>query len=156
MGRVAWTRSGPLGRVRLAVFPQDPLIGLIVTDQNGRRTFWDEPWRLSAIELMDACRGGHLSPIEMVLATLEQIDRLDPAVNAFCELASDAALASARESKRRYVRARSPRQLEGVPVAVKDLLLTNGVRTRRGSPLFADDIPREDAPVVARLEEAGA
>lgn len=112
---------------------------------------------LSASELIDAYRAGTLSPLEATRAALEQIERFDGALNAFCLVAADAALDAARASERRW-RAGTPiGLLDGVPASVKDLLLTRGWPTLRGSRTISREQPwNEDGPAVARLREHGA
>lgn len=93
-----------------------------------------------------------LSAEEATRAALERLERFEPRVRAFITVTADAAIASAREADRR-----SPRgPLDGVPIALKDLFDTAGVRTTAGSRIFADRIPASDAEVVRRLRDAGA
>lgn len=117
----------------------------------------DDPTQLTATELLDHYRAGTLSPAEVTRAVLERIERLNPALGAFCVVAGDDALAAARASEARW-RAGSPcGRLDGVPVSIKDLILTKGWPTRRGSRTVDPDQPWEvDAPATARLREAGA
>ena len=112
---------------------------------------------LSAVELEAGYRSGKFSPVEVATAVLDRAEALNPKVNAFVLLDREAAIAGARQSEARW-RAGAPLgPLDGVPVSIKDLLLTNGWPTLRGSKLIARDQPwTEDAPVVARLREAGA
>jgi aspartyl-tRNA(Asn)/glutamyl-tRNA(Gln) amidotransferase subunit A len=107
-------------------------------------------------ELVEGYREGRLSPVEVVAASLAAIER-DAGFNAWLHVAGEAALAAARESEARW-RAGTPLgALDGVPVGVKDLLAVAGQPMRRGSPAFAENnIPDEDAPIVARMREAGA
>jgi aspartyl-tRNA(Asn)/glutamyl-tRNA(Gln) amidotransferase subunit A len=111
----------------------------------------------SAIELLDLYRNRQASPVEATRAVLARIDRLNPALNAFCHLAPDEALLSARASEARWHSAHPCGVLDGVPASIKDLILTRGWPTLRGSrtvdPKQAWD---EDAPATARLREAGA
>src|SRR3954452_19106305 len=81
-------------------------------------------------------------------AVKESLDRVDPELGAFISLDADAARAQAREDR--------GGRLAGVPVAVKDLVDTAGIRTTYGSAIHADHVPRRDATVVARLREQGA
>jgi aspartyl-tRNA(Asn)/glutamyl-tRNA(Gln) amidotransferase subunit A len=112
---------------------------------------------LTASELLRRYRTRELSPREATRAALDQIDALDPAVNAFCLVDADRALAQAAESEQRWLRGEPRGRLDGVPVSIKDLLLTEGWPTLRGSRLIsADQEWSEDAPSVARLREHGA
>jgi aspartyl-tRNA(Asn)/glutamyl-tRNA(Gln) amidotransferase subunit A len=111
---------------------------------------------LSAVDLAAAIRRRAVSPVEVVEAVLERIARLDPQINAFCTLAADEARQAARAAEAALVRGDPIGPLHGVPVSIKDLILTRGIRTTRGSRLYADNVPTEDAPLVERLRAAGA
>ena len=112
---------------------------------------------MSAAELVSRYRRRTLSPVEAVEAALERIDRRNGAVNAFCHLDPDSALASARQSEARW-RAGTPAGLvDGVPTTIKDALLTKGWPTRRGSRTGSADGPwDEDGAATARLRAHGA
>ncbi|NLG55160.1 MAG: amidase [Rhodococcus sp.] len=112
---------------------------------------------LTATELVDNYRRGTLSPREATQAVLEQIERRDDAINAFCLVDPDRAMAEARDSEQRWLTGEPFGPLDGVPTSVKDILLTVGWPTRRGSrSVNPDQEWKEDAPSVARLREAGA
>jgi aspartyl-tRNA(Asn)/glutamyl-tRNA(Gln) amidotransferase subunit A len=114
-----------------------------------------------AHELLQLYRSGQASPVQTTQAVLARIERLNPRINAFCVVDPDAALASARASEARWQAHRSNGapvgELDGVPTTIKDLILTRGWPTLRGSrtidPKQAWDV---DAPATARLREAGA
>ena len=111
----------------------------------------------TATELLRLFRTGQASPVEATQAVLARIAALDPVLNAFCVVDAERALASARASEARW-RNHAPQDLlDGVPVSIKDLILTRGWPTLRGSrtidPHQAWDV---DAPATARLREAGA
>jgi aspartyl-tRNA(Asn)/glutamyl-tRNA(Gln) amidotransferase subunit A len=112
---------------------------------------------MTATELLALYRSRQASPNEATQAVLSRIDRLNPVLNAFCHLAPDEALASAAASTERWARNEPCGPLDGVPVSIKDLIVTKGSPTLRGSrtvdPNQAWDI---DAPATARLREAGA
>jgi len=111
---------------------------------------------LAATELLDAYRKHELSPVEVTRAVLERIEKLNPVLNAFC-LVSDQALANAKESEQRWLAGQPRGLLDGVPVSIKDLILTKGWPTLRGSKTIDPKGPwDEDAPAVARLREHGA
>ena len=93
---------------------------------------------------------------ELMRTTLDWIAAVNPAVNAICTLDPDAALASARAADQRLARGAAPRPLEGLPIAIKDLAETAGLRTTYGSPLFADHVPDFSVLYVQRLQAAGA
>lgn len=111
---------------------------------------------LSATEIVALYRTRKLSPVDVVRATLARIEALNPVLNAFCFIAPDA-LDRAAASERRWTRGEPQGPLDGVPVSIKDLLLTRGWPTRRGSKTIDPAGPwHDDAPVVARLRESGA
>jgi aspartyl-tRNA(Asn)/glutamyl-tRNA(Gln) amidotransferase subunit A len=109
---------------------------------------------LSAVGRLIARR--EVSPVAVTKATLARIERLDPSLNAFITVLADEALASARVAEAEIVRGDYRGALHGVPISVKDLFLTRGVRTTAGSRVLADYVPDHDATVVTRLREAGA
>lgn len=112
---------------------------------------------MTATELRERFRTRELSPVEATQAALARIASLDRHVNAFCLVDRDAAVAQARRSEQRWLRGEPEGALDGVPVSIKDLLLTKGWPTLRGSRLIsADQDWAEDAPSVARLREQGA
>ena len=111
---------------------------------------------LGATELLLGFSGGELSPVQVVLEVLERIGQRDSAVNAFCEVHADQALAAAAESESRW-KAGTPRgPLEGVPISVKDTLPVTGWSTGRGSLVAASGPAATDALPVARVRAAGA
>ena len=111
---------------------------------------------LSAAELLRLYRARRASPLEVTRAALQRIDSLNPVLNCFCFIAPDA-LAAAKESEARWMKGEPRGALDGVPVSIKDLLLTKGWPTLRGSKTVDPKGPwNDDAPVVARLREAGA
>jgi aspartyl-tRNA(Asn)/glutamyl-tRNA(Gln) amidotransferase subunit A len=111
----------------------------------------------SAVELLQLYRGGRASPVEAARAVLARIERLNPRLNAFCHLAPEQALLSAQASEARWRAGHPCGELDGVPASIKDLILTRGWPTLRGSrmvdPKQSWDV---DAPATARLREAGA
>jgi aspartyl-tRNA(Asn)/glutamyl-tRNA(Gln) amidotransferase subunit A len=117
----------------------------------------EEPGYLSATDLVARFRARTLSPVEVTNAVLARIARLNPAINAFCIVDAEGALAAARESERRWGQGIPLGPLDGVPVSVKDLLLTRGWPTLRGSRTIDPAGPwPDDAPAVARLRDSGA
>jgi aspartyl-tRNA(Asn)/glutamyl-tRNA(Gln) amidotransferase subunit A len=112
---------------------------------------------LTATEMLAGFRSGRLSPVEATRAVLARIEEADPLVNAYRVVTADQALAAARDSAERWHRGEPRGMLDGVPVSVKDLLLTRGVATLRGSHAIDPNGPwDEDAPSVARVREQGA
>jgi len=117
----------------------------------------NEPHEMTAAELSRAFHDGDLSPVEVTQGLLARIEALDAEVNAFCLTDAHTTLAQAEASEKRWQEGDPLSPLDGVPVAVKDLLLTKGWSTRRGSLTVDPKGPwNEDAPTVARLKEAGA
>src|SRR5689334_24123674 len=110
-----------------------------------------------ATKLVPLIRRGVLSPLELVQTLLGRIERVNPRLNAYCTVAAEQALDAARKAtiavKRRS--ARLP-PLHGVPVSIKDLTPTKGIRTTWGSKIYEHHVPDEDALVVERLKAAGA
>jgi aspartyl-tRNA(Asn)/glutamyl-tRNA(Gln) amidotransferase subunit A len=111
---------------------------------------------VSATELAALIRRKKVSPVEVIGAVLDRIDALNPRLNAFVTLTGDEARREAKAAERALMR-RSARlgPLHGVPFSVKDLVITRGVRTTFGTPLYRDNVPTEDAPVVERMKAAG-
>ena len=111
----------------------------------------------SATQLLAHYRAGQASPLEATQAVLARIDALNPELKAFCLVAHESALAAARDSTARWKTGATLGPLDGVPVSIKDLILTRGWPTRRGSRTVDPDQPWDvDAPAVARLRESGA
>lgn len=111
--------------------------------------------QLTATEMRARLLRRELSPVEVVEACLEQIERHNRAINAICTL-NDRVLDDAKRLEREISKGKTPGLLYGLPVGIKDVTPTAGIRTTFGSPLFADYIPAEDALVVQRLKKAGA
>ncbi len=109
---------------------------------------------LTVVEAAAQLARGELSPVDLLTATLAQIDRLEGQLNAFITLLADAALDQARQAAADSG-SDPARPLHGIPLAVKDNIATAGIRTTGGSTILADHIPPEDAPAWARLRQAG-
>ncbi len=111
----------------------------------------------TAAELVARYRAGTLSPVEATNAVLARIAAVDPILNAFRLVDGEAALVQARESEERWRRGAPRGLLDGVPTSIKDLMLTKGWSTLRGSLTTDPDGPWDvDAPCVERLREHGA
>jgi amidase len=109
-----------------------------------------------AIELRRLYRARKVSPLEVTEAVLARIDKVNPVLNAYVTLARESALAAARKATA-ALRRQGPRPpLFGVPVSIKDLTPTRGIRTTWGSKIFEHHVPDEDAIIVQRLRAAGA
>lgn len=110
---------------------------------------------LTAAEMRRLIGQKKLSPVEVIEACLAQIEQHDPAINAICTL-SDQAVADAQQAEQAVLQGKELGPLHGIPVGIKDITPTAGLRTTFGSALFADYVPQEDAMVVQRLKQAGA
>src|SRR5687768_12799520 len=111
---------------------------------------------LSATELVDAFRKKTLSPVEVTKAVLARIEKLNPVFNAFL-LVSESAIDEAKASEARWTAGQPKGLLDGVPVSIKDIVLTKGWPTLRGSKTIDPKGPwNDDAPATARLREHGA
>ncbi|MDT0301859.1 amidase [Streptomonospora wellingtoniae] len=117
----------------------------------------DSPAWMPATELLGAYARGELSPVEATEAVLEAVERGNPALNAFCLVDAEAAREAARGSEERWRSGEPLGRLDGVPTSIKDIMLTRGWPTLRGSlNTDPDQTWAEDSPVVARLREEGA
>lgn len=117
----------------------------------------DDLTYLGAAEMVAAYASRRLSPVEVAQAALDRIDEIQPVLNAFCVIDREAALADARAAEARYLSGASLGPVDGVPTSIKDLILTRGWPTRRGSRTISAEGPwEEDGPATARLREAGA
>src|SRR5439155_740774 len=113
--------------------------------------------RLSLAEAADGIRRRALSPVELAEAVLAQIDALNPTLNAFITLVPrEQVLAPARAAEREIAAGAYRGLLHGIPVSVKDLIDTAGLRTTYGSGMFRDHVPERDGSVPERLRAAGA
>ncbi|MDO8212096.1 amidase family protein [Conexibacter sp. CPCC 206217] len=114
--------------------------------------------QLTAVEIAAGIRARRFSAVEVLADHLARIEAVDPLVNAIVTLDADAALEAARAADRALARGGRGQlgPLLGLPIAVKDLVDTAGLRTTYGSPLFRDHVPQRDALLVQRLRAAGA
>src|SRR5260370_123682 len=111
---------------------------------------------LSRSDVSQLVRNKKVSRVELTKECLSRIERLNPKLNAFITVAGDSALAEARQAEAEIQRDRWRGPLHGIPIALKDLVDTAGVRTTAASGLFKDRIPTQDAEVVRRLKAGGA
>ncbi|MBX5454322.1 MAG: amidase [Acidobacteriia bacterium] len=109
-----------------------------------------------AAELARLIRNREISPVALMRATLARIEQSQPALNAFITIAAEPAMAAAQEAETAVMRGEELGPLHGVPLAVKDLVPTEGIRTTWGSLIYKDHVPEADAEVVRRLKRAGA
>ena len=111
---------------------------------------------MPATELAQRIRHRELSAVEVMEAHLAQIERVNPQVNAIITLLPERAMEGAHAADAATARGYALVPLHGLPIAHKDLVPTAGIRTTRGSPIFADNVPTEDALIVERLRGGGA
>ena len=111
---------------------------------------------MTLLEGAAALRRRETSSAELTAAALQRVERLNPSTNAMQTVMADAARERARQADEELARGEDRGPLHGIPIAVKDLFSTKGVRTTGGSNLFADHVPDHDATVVARLLAGGA
>jgi len=115
------------------------------------------PASLTATALLEHYRRKTLSPVEATKAVLARIAALNPSLNAFLLVDEEAALGAARASEARWMKGAPQGLVDGVPATVKDIMISRGWPTLRGSKTVRRDQPwDEDAPMVARLREQGA
>ena len=107
-------------------------------------------------EAGNALRARHVSCLELTSQCLDQIAKLNPRLNAFLTVTEESARARARELDGELANGTDRGPLHGIPIAHKDLIWTKSVRTTSGSKLFADFVPDSDAPMVEKLDAAGA
>lgn len=112
-------------------------------------------WR-SALELALLVRSRAVSPVEITEAVLARIADANPRLNAFCLVAEDVARRAAQEAEIALRKGEPLGPLAGVPISIKDVIFTRGLRTTGGSRLFAELVPEEDTAAVARVRAAGA
>jgi len=110
----------------------------------------------SIVETGEWLRKRELSPVELTKNCLAQIEKLNPTLNAFISVTSESALTQAHSAEAEILRGHWRGPLHGIPLALKDLIDTAGIRTTAASGLFKDRIPDEDAEVVRCLKDAGA
>ncbi len=111
---------------------------------------------MGAVELAAGIREHRFSAVQATEAALARMEALEPILHAFCTPTLELALDTARGIDAALAAGQTPGPLAGVPVGVKDLICTKGIRTVSGSPAYADFVPDEDDIVVERLRAAGA
>ncbi|KHJ74321.1 amidase [Rhodococcus sp. Chr-9] len=115
-----------------------------------------EPTDMTAVELVSAFSSGELSPVEVTRAVLDRIAAHDREINSFCLVDEEKALDQARRSEERWRTSYSKGLLDGVPISIKDVFLTDGWPTLRGSQAIDENQDwNVDSPVAARLREDG-
>src|SRR5687768_13105190 len=97
-----------------------------------------------------------ISAVEVMQAHIDQIERVNPLVNAIATYLPERAMEDARAADAALARGDQVGPLHGLPIAHKDTLATKGIRTTQGSPIYRDAVPEENALIVERLHQAGA
>ena len=116
-----------------------------------------EIYKLSASELSNAYENKVLSPVEVTNSIIDRIKDIDDKVNAYVFIDEESALQQAKDSEARWKNGSQKSPIDGVPAAIKDLLYTKGWPTLRGSKTISPNQEwNDDAPVTARLKEAGS
>lgn len=111
---------------------------------------------LSALKLRGLIRKRALSPVEVIQTFLDRMEKINPLLNAYCTVVPDLAIKAAKRAETAVLKKEKLGPLHGVPVSIKDVTLTAGIRTTFGSKLYENFIPQQDALVVERLRKAGA
>ena len=111
---------------------------------------------LSAIAMAEQIRNKELSPIELVEAHLDRIEKLNPQLNAFVQVDAESATRQAQAAEAAVVRHEKLGPLHGVPISIKSSIEVAGLRCEAGSKLRAGFVAARDAPLVSRLRNAGA
>ena len=112
--------------------------------------------RMDAVTLAGKIRSKELSPVEVVDAELARMEKLEPRLHAFCTPTPDLAKETAKSIEQALMAGNEVGPLAGVPIGIKDLVSTKGIRTASGSVAYKDFVPEEDDIVVERLKNAGA
>jgi aspartyl-tRNA(Asn)/glutamyl-tRNA(Gln) amidotransferase subunit A len=116
----------------------------------------NDPTLLSISKASTLIEAGELSPVDLVEVQLQKIEQLNGALNAFVTVVPDVARKAAKEAAAEIRAGQYRGPIHGIPIGIKDIIDTNGIRTTMGSSLFQNNIPRRDATVVQRLTQAGA
>ena len=111
---------------------------------------------LPLLDVAERIRTRQISPVEVTERVLARIEVLDGTLNAFITVLSEQAGHEAQEAEREILAGHYRGPVHGVPISIKDLFATNGIRTTAGSRVLADHVPDHDATVVERLRSAGA
>ena len=113
------------------------------------------PWTSTATELVARLRSGDLSATELTRSLLDRIEQVESDVRAFITVTPEVALGKARAVDDARARGEDPGPIAGVPIAVKDIIATRGIRTTAGSKILHNYVPPYSATVASRLDSAG-
>src|SRR5258705_13906307 len=111
---------------------------------------------ISISEAAELLRRKKISPVDLATACLDRVELLNPVLNAFITVIHEGAMAQARVAEKEIQRGQWRGPLHGIPLGLKDLIDTQGIRTTAASAVFKDRVPTEDAEVVRKLKSAGA
>ncbi len=114
-----------------------------------------EPFQLGVAETADAIRQGDLSPSDLARTLLERIDSIDGGLQAWATIDREEVLGAARQREEELVQSGPKGPIHGVPVGLKDIFYTAGMKTAAGSKVYADFVPAYDATVVTKIKNAG-
>jgi aspartyl-tRNA(Asn)/glutamyl-tRNA(Gln) amidotransferase subunit A len=114
-----------------------------------------EPYHLSVSESADQIKRGQLSPVDLAQSLLDRIDSLDPTLQAWVTIDREEVLNTARQREEELARGEVRGPIHGVPLGLKDIFYTAGMKTTACSRIYADFVPSYDATCVARIKEAG-
>ncbi len=114
------------------------------------------PHTLTIAAAAEQIRTRQLSPVDLVRSCLQRIDQLEPRLQAWVTIDRERALATAQRCEEDIRRGQYRGSLHGIPIGIKDIFYTAGLKTTAGSPIYADFVPEYDATAVRRLKEAGA
>ena len=109
-----------------------------------------------ATKLRDLIAEKQVSPVELTRLYLDRIEKFNPTLNAYLTVDAEGAMSTAREAEKAVSRGDELGPLHGVPISIKDLQITKGLRTTGGSAIFKDRVPKEDSVAVERIRQAGA
>ncbi|KPK91490.1 MAG: hypothetical protein AMJ94_07255, partial [Deltaproteobacteria bacterium SM23_61] len=115
-----------------------------------------EPYRLTLSEMIQQVSRKKLSPVDLAESLLRRIDLLEPSIQAWVTIDRGKVLEEARRCEKEIGRNRKRGPLHGIPLGIKDIFYTAGMKTTAGSKIFADFVPSFDSTAVARLKQAGA
>ena len=116
----------------------------------------DELCFMPATRIAELVRNREVSAVQVTQAVIDRIEAIDDRLNAYCTVAADQALEAAEAVDAGLGKGVDPGPLGGVPVSIKDLVATKGIRTTFGSRTHESDVPDFDGPLVERLKRAGA
>ncbi len=115
-----------------------------------------EPYTLTLSEMITKIRRRQLSPVKLLESLLQRIDSLEPSLQAWVTIDRKLIIEEAHRRQKEISRGEIRGPLHGIPIGVKDIYYTAGVKTTGGSKIMADFIPDHDATAVERLKKAGA